>query len=107
GGDASCRESRPDSRSRSVDTHSVEERKMNKIRPWHLAASLALAGTFGPLAQGACAATAAQLNADGQAALNRLYSHSDRAVRYRRGGRAGPAFPTNPQARFFIRRPPR
>jgi lipid-binding SYLF domain-containing protein len=75
---------------------------MNKLRPWNLAASLALAGTFGPLAQEACAATAAQLNANGQAALSRLYSQSPRAVRYSRDARAILVFPKIVKAGFMI-----
>jgi lipid-binding SYLF domain-containing protein len=75
---------------------------MNSIRYLSFAATLALAGTFGPLAQRASAATAAELNANGQAALNRLYAQSNRAVRYRRDARAVLVFPKIVKAGFMI-----
>src|SRR6185369_217846 len=46
-----------------------------------------------PVAGRAVAATAAQLNADGQAALNRLYAQSSRATRYAKDARAILVFP--------------
>lgn len=55
---------------------------MNIARHWFLAASLALASTFGPFAQKAEAASAAELNADGKAALNRLYAQSPKAAQF-------------------------
>jgi lipid-binding SYLF domain-containing protein len=66
---------------------------MNGIRNWLLALGLMLASAVGPIPQVAHAATAAELNADGQAALNRLYAHSDRARRYARDARAILVFP--------------
>ena len=41
----------------------------------------------------ALAATAAQLNTDGKAALSRLYAQSDRATRYSRDAKAILVFP--------------
>lgn len=67
-----------------------------------IALSLALAGTAIPLAQEARAATAAELNANGQAALNRLYAHSGRATRYARDARAILVFPKIVKAGFMI-----
>jgi lipid-binding SYLF domain-containing protein len=66
---------------------------MNSIRHGLLAFSLMLASTIGPFCQSAVAATAAELNADGKAALNRLYAQSDRARRYGRDARAILVFP--------------
>ena len=66
---------------------------MNSIRRWILAASLVLATMVSPLSQAAHAATAAELNADGKAALGRLYAQSDRARRYARDARAILIFP--------------
>jgi lipid-binding SYLF domain-containing protein len=54
---------------------------MKSFRIWQLAACLALPITLGPVAQAAHAATAAELNADGKAALNRLYAHSEKATK--------------------------
>jgi lipid-binding SYLF domain-containing protein len=65
------------------------------------AASLIIAGVFGPVSE-ARAATAAELNASGQAALNRLYSQSSRATRYRRDARAILVFPKIVKAGFMI-----
>jgi len=67
-----------------------------------LAVTLALASSFGPLSQQAQAATAAQLNADSQAALSRLYSQSDRARRYSRDARAILVFPKIVKAGFML-----
>ena len=75
---------------------------MNSIPHRLLGVGLALAGTFGALSGTAYAATAAQLNADGQAALNRLYAHSDRARRYSRDARAILVFPKIVKAGFMI-----
>ena len=74
---------------------------MNSIRYWPVAAAL-VAGTFDPLAGTASAATAAQLNADGKAALNRLYAQSDRARRYGRDARAILVFPKIVKAGFVV-----
>jgi lipid-binding SYLF domain-containing protein len=75
---------------------------MNSIRHGLFAVSLALAATFGPLTQEVRAATAAELNASGQAALSRLYAHSDRARRYSRDARAILVFPKIVKAGFMI-----
>jgi lipid-binding SYLF domain-containing protein len=75
---------------------------MNSIRHWFFATSLALAGTFGPVAQQANAATAAELNANGHAALNRLYAQSARAVRYGRDAHAILVFPKIVKAGFLV-----
>ena len=74
---------------------------MKSFRPSLFAVSFILA-TLGPLAEGAHAATAAQLNADGQAALNRLYAQSDRASRYARDARAILVFPKIVKAGFMV-----
>jgi lipid-binding SYLF domain-containing protein len=65
------------------------------------AATLILACVVGPGSE-ARAATAAELNASGQAALNRLYSQSSRAVRYSRDARAILVFPKIVKAGFMI-----
>jgi lipid-binding SYLF domain-containing protein len=75
---------------------------MNKFRHWLLALSLALASTLGLGSDSASAATAAELNADGRAALNRLYAQSDRARRYARDARAILVFPKIVKAGFVI-----
>ena len=75
---------------------------MTNIRPALVAASVFLASVAGLPAESAKAATAAQLNADGQAALNRLYAQSDRAVRYSRDARAILVFPKIVKAGFMI-----
>ena len=67
-----------------------------------LAFSLALAGGVGTFPQSAIAATAAQLNSNGQAALNRLYGELDRARRYGRDARAILVFPKIVKAGFMI-----
>lgn len=73
---------------------------MKSIRLLALSLSLAIpAGTF---SQPAVAATAAELNASGTAALNRLYSESDRARRYGRDARAILVFPRIVKAGFMI-----
>jgi lipid-binding SYLF domain-containing protein len=66
---------------------------MNIIRNWLLALSLVVAGALGPLSESAQAATAAELNADGKAALNRLYAQSPRATRLARSANAILVFP--------------
>ena len=75
---------------------------MISIRHGFIAAGLMLAASFGPLAQQARAATAAQLNADGKAALSRLYAQSSRATRYARDARAILVFPKIVKAGFMI-----
>ncbi len=72
------------------------------IRHCLLSVSLMLAGTFGSFSQNAYAATAARLNADGKAALSRLYAQSDRATRYARDARAILVFPKIVKAGFVI-----
>ena len=64
---------------------------MKTFGQWPVTVSVALAATLGPLAQSASAATAAELNASGRAALSRLYAQSDRAVRYGRDAARDPA----------------
>jgi lipid-binding SYLF domain-containing protein len=67
-----------------------------------LAASLVLATTLALPSETASAATAAQLNADGHAALNRLYAQSDRARRYSRDAKAILVFPKIVKAGFIV-----
>jgi lipid-binding SYLF domain-containing protein len=74
---------------------------MNGIRWGFLAASLVAAATFG-LSQTAHAATAAELNANGKAALSRLYAESARATRYGRDARAILVFPKIVKAGLMI-----
>ena len=66
---------------------------MSIVRHGLLALALMLATILGPLSESASAATAAELNRDGKAALNRLYAQSDRARRYSRDARAILVFP--------------
>jgi lipid-binding SYLF domain-containing protein len=75
---------------------------MKKFGHWRAAVIVALATTVGLLAQSASAATAAELNANGRAALSRLYSRSDRALRYGRDARAILVFPKIVKAGFLI-----
>ena len=75
---------------------------MGSIRNGLLALGLAVAATSGPLVQEARAATAAQLNANGQTALHQLYSQSDRAVRYGRDAHAILVFPKIVKAGFLV-----
>jgi lipid-binding SYLF domain-containing protein len=75
---------------------------MNSIRHWSLALAITLTATAGPVAQSASAATAAELNASGQAALQRLYAQSPRATRYARDARAILVFPKIVKAGFMI-----
>lgn len=75
---------------------------MNGAVRLFIAASLAVGAAVGPFTQEARAATAAQLNADGKAALNRLYGQSDRARRYSRDARAILVFPKIIKAGFMI-----
>lgn len=73
---------------------------MKCVRHWLLAGSFILSA--GLLADSAGAATAAQLNADGQAALSRLYAQSTRASRYGRTAHAILVFPRIVKAGFLI-----
>lgn len=74
---------------------------MKRVRHGILAVTAALTGTFG-FSQAALAATAAELNANGKAALQRLYAQSDRATRYARDARAILVFPKIVKAGFVI-----
>jgi lipid-binding SYLF domain-containing protein len=80
----------------------ISDKNWGAFQRWLLAVSLALAAVFGGFPQQARAATAAQLNADGQAALNRLYAQSPRAVRYSRDAHAILVFPKIVKAGFLI-----
>lgn len=75
---------------------------MKQIRNWFLAITLALAGSLGPLTQSAQAATASELNADGQAALHRLYAQSTKAARFGQTAHAILVFPKIVKAGFMI-----
>jgi len=66
---------------------------MNIGRRLLLAIGAVAVSLLNPVAGRAVAATAAQLNADGQAALNRLYAQSSRATRYAKDARAILVFP--------------
>jgi lipid-binding SYLF domain-containing protein len=76
--------------------------KMNRIRHRVLAASLLAVTSFGPLTQAAYAATGPEIAANGRAALSRLYSQSERAVRYGRDARAILVFPKIVKAGFIV-----
>ena len=65
---------------------------MNSVRHWIVAVSLILVASFGSISQ-ARAATAAELNADGRAALGRLYAQSSKAAQLGRSARAILVFP--------------
>ena len=75
---------------------------MKSNRHWLFAVSLILASTFGPLAQSASAATAAELNADGKAALSRLYAQSSKATGFGRSAYAILVFPKIVKAGLVI-----
>jgi lipid-binding SYLF domain-containing protein len=75
---------------------------MTSIRRSLVGLSLILASTSGFVSQSAVAATAAELNANGKAALDRLYAQSDRARRYGRDARAILVFPKIVKAGFMI-----
>ena len=75
---------------------------MTSLRQWLVALSLVLATTLGPAAQPVAAATAAQLNADGHAALQRLYAQSARAVRVSKNAHAILVFPKIVKAGLLI-----
>jgi lipid-binding SYLF domain-containing protein len=76
--------------------------KMSKVQGRMVALSLALASTFVPITQSASAATAVQLNAEGAAALQRLYAESTKAARYGRTAHAILVFPKIVKAGFII-----
>lgn len=75
---------------------------MNHIRHWLLAMSLLIASIFSPLATTASAATAAELNAQGNAALARLYAQSTKATRFGKQARAILVFPKIVKAGFVV-----
>lgn len=75
---------------------------MTIVRHGIWTAAFAIAATVSPLTQQANAATAAELNANGKAALNRLYSQSNRAVRYGRDARAILVFPKIVKVGFVV-----
>jgi lipid-binding SYLF domain-containing protein len=75
---------------------------MKRITHWLFAATLALTGLSAVLSQEAAAATAAELNANGHAALQRLYAQSPKATRYARDARAILVFPKIVKAGFVI-----
>jgi len=75
---------------------------MNKVRHWLLAVSLILASAFGPLSQRAEAASAAELNADGRAALSRLYAQSPKAAQFGQKAYAILVFPKIVKAGLVI-----
>jgi lipid-binding SYLF domain-containing protein len=66
---------------------------MNSIRQCLVALALVLAGTSGLLCEKAAAATAAELNTDGLAALDQLCAKSTKAARFRKMARAILVFP--------------
>jgi len=72
---------------------------MKSIRSYVLAACLISATGF---SQSVAAATAAELNANGQAALQRLYAQSERAVRYSKDAHAILVFPKIVKAGLLI-----
>ena len=72
---------------------------MKRIRLGLAAAGFLAAAS---VSQSAHAATAAELNASGKAALTRLYAQSDRAVRYGRDARAILVFPKIVKAGFMV-----
>lgn len=73
---------------------------MKSIGHWILAASFILSAAL--LTQRAVAASSAQLDADGRAALSRLYAQSTRASRYGRTAHAILVFPKIVKAGFLI-----
>jgi len=75
---------------------------MTKLRHTILALSLALIAVFSLAPDTARAATAAELNANGHSALNRLYAQSDRARKYGNQARAILVFPKIVKAGFMI-----
>lgn len=75
---------------------------MNMIPHRLLAISVVLASPISPIVENAHAATAAQLNAEGKAALNRLYAQSSRAARYGKSARAILVFPKIVKAGFMV-----
>lgn len=74
---------------------------MKSIRQWPMVVALVLASSFGLHSQ-ASAATAAELNADGKAALSRLYAQSSKAARFGQSARAILVFPKIVKAGLVI-----
>jgi lipid-binding SYLF domain-containing protein len=75
---------------------------MNKLGFRLIAASLAATAFVGPLTPPARAATAAELNANGQGALQRLYAESTKASRFGQSAHAILVFPKIVKAGFLI-----
>jgi lipid-binding SYLF domain-containing protein len=75
---------------------------MNIVRHWLLALAIALPATLAAPLQSAHAATAEELNADGTAALQRLYAQSSKAVRLGRTAHAILVFPRIVKAGFIV-----
>jgi len=75
---------------------------MNIGRRSFLTICAVAASHLNPVAGSAVVATAAQLNADGQAALSRLYAQSSRATRYAKDARAILVFPKIVKAGLLI-----
>jgi lipid-binding SYLF domain-containing protein len=79
-----------------------QDAAMDRIRQALVATSLALPAAIGPLATPASAATAAELNANGQAALHRLYAQSPKAARFGQSAHAILVFPKILKAGIMI-----
>jgi lipid-binding SYLF domain-containing protein len=75
---------------------------MNRIRNWLLAAALVVVSTFGLFSGSAFAASPEQLNAEGKAALHRLYAQSSKASKYGQSAHAVLVFPKIVKAGFLI-----
>ena len=75
---------------------------MTSIRSWPVAVALTVAAASAPLATEVRAASAAELNAAGQAKLNQLFAHSARALRYKKDALAILVFPKIIKAGFMI-----
>ena len=75
---------------------------MERVRHWLIAVALTLASAFGPVAQRAEAASAAQLNSDGKAALSRLYAQSPKAAQFGQKAYAILVFPKIVKAGLVI-----
>ena len=75
---------------------------MERVRHWLIAVALTLASAFGPVAQRAEAASAAELNSDGKAALSRLYAQSPKAAQFGQKAYAILVFPKIVKAGLVI-----
>ena len=75
---------------------------MKHLKHWVFGVGLAVAAGVGSVPQVAHASTAAEITADGNAALARLYAQSDRAKRYARDARGILVFPKIVKAGFVI-----